>query len=261
MLEHDRAGDRRGGHAHRPLPVVPRLHDDLPVGRALHASGRSRPRAYRGDLHAAAARPADAAVPRPRDAVSAPASRWRWWRACSAKPFAPLLAALGLKPLAAAARLAPLRAPGAMTEPGVYPASGARRAPGGAARRLRQRGAGAVDHAGHHPPAQPPRRRGGGRAGRRLLRLARASHGPRGGRARQGARQHRRLDPRDRRRGARRHPHHHLGLRHHGEGLRLHAAHRSGLCGEGRQGLGAHARHLGISGDARHRAAARRRPA
>jgi glycolate oxidase iron-sulfur subunit len=45
-----------------------------------------------------------------------------------AKPFAPLLAALGLKPLAAAARLAPARAPGAMTEPGVYPARGARRA-------------------------------------------------------------------------------------------------------------------------------------
>ena len=44
------------------------------------------------------------------------------------KPFAPLLAAIGLKPLAAAARLAPLRAPGAMTEPGVYPANGARRA-------------------------------------------------------------------------------------------------------------------------------------
>ena len=44
------------------------------------------------------------------------------------KPFAPLLALLGLKPLAAAARLAPLRAPGAMTEPGVSPASGARRA-------------------------------------------------------------------------------------------------------------------------------------
>ncbi len=44
------------------------------------------------------------------------------------KPFAPLLAALGLKPLAAAARLAPLRAPGAMTEPGVYRGEGPRRA-------------------------------------------------------------------------------------------------------------------------------------
>jgi glycolate oxidase iron-sulfur subunit len=45
-----------------------------------------------------------------------------------AKPFAPLLAALGLKPLAAAARLAPLRAPGAMTETGVHPANGMRKA-------------------------------------------------------------------------------------------------------------------------------------
>jgi glycolate oxidase iron-sulfur subunit len=44
------------------------------------------------------------------------------------KPFAPLFAALGLKPLAAAARLAPLRAPDAMTESGVHPANGARKA-------------------------------------------------------------------------------------------------------------------------------------
>ena len=44
------------------------------------------------------------------------------------KPFAPLLAALGLKQLAAAARLAPLRAPGAMTETGVHPAEGVRKA-------------------------------------------------------------------------------------------------------------------------------------
>jgi glycolate oxidase iron-sulfur subunit len=44
-----------------------------------------------------------------------------------AKPLAPLLAAIGLKPLAAAARIAPLRAPGAFTEAGVYPAQGPRR--------------------------------------------------------------------------------------------------------------------------------------
>jgi glycolate oxidase iron-sulfur subunit len=43
------------------------------------------------------------------------------------KPFAPLLAALGLKPIAAAARLAPVRAPGAMTKPGIYPAHGLQR--------------------------------------------------------------------------------------------------------------------------------------
>jgi glycolate oxidase iron-sulfur subunit len=44
-----------------------------------------------------------------------------------AKPLAPLLAAIGLKPLAAAARVAPLRAPGAFTEAGIYPAQGPRR--------------------------------------------------------------------------------------------------------------------------------------
>jgi glycolate oxidase iron-sulfur subunit len=44
------------------------------------------------------------------------------------RPFAPLLAAMGLKPLAAAARLAPRSAPGPFTEPGTYPAQGARRA-------------------------------------------------------------------------------------------------------------------------------------
>jgi glycolate oxidase iron-sulfur subunit len=43
------------------------------------------------------------------------------------RPLAPLLALAGLKPLAAALRLAPRGAPGAMTEPGVYPANGSRR--------------------------------------------------------------------------------------------------------------------------------------
>ena len=56
MLENDAAGDRRGGQAYRPLPVLPRLHDHLPVGRALHAPRRSCARAHRGDLPAAAPR-------------------------------------------------------------------------------------------------------------------------------------------------------------------------------------------------------------
>ena len=37
-------GDRGGRQARRPLPLLPVLHDDLPVGRQLHASRRSRPR-------------------------------------------------------------------------------------------------------------------------------------------------------------------------------------------------------------------------
>ena len=41
------AGGREDGQAHRPLPLVPRLHDDLPVGGALHAPRRPRPRLYR----------------------------------------------------------------------------------------------------------------------------------------------------------------------------------------------------------------------
>ena len=59
MLEGGKPATRRGRQAHRPLPVLPVLHDDLPVGRALHAPRRPCPRPYRGDLSAAAARPAD----------------------------------------------------------------------------------------------------------------------------------------------------------------------------------------------------------
>ena len=44
-----------------------------------------------------------------------------------AKPFAPLFAAIGLKPLAAALRLAPRQAPGEFTQPGVHRAQGQRR--------------------------------------------------------------------------------------------------------------------------------------
>src|SRR5882672_10842524 len=48
--------------------------------------------------------------------------------AALARPLAPLLSLIGLKPLAAALKLAPRRAPGAYTEPGVHPAQGPRRA-------------------------------------------------------------------------------------------------------------------------------------
>ena len=50
MLEGDRAPTASEVTARRPLPVVPVLHDDLPVGRALHAPGRSRPASHRGAL-------------------------------------------------------------------------------------------------------------------------------------------------------------------------------------------------------------------
>ena len=66
MLEHEPPGDARGGQAYRPLPLVPVLHDDLPVRRALHASGRPRPRPHREDLQAPARRPRHARAARAR---------------------------------------------------------------------------------------------------------------------------------------------------------------------------------------------------
>src|ERR1044071_2168913 len=53
MLERGEAGN---GEAPRPLPALPLLHDHVPVGRALHASRRRRPRPYREDLQAPAFR-------------------------------------------------------------------------------------------------------------------------------------------------------------------------------------------------------------
>ena len=130
-------------------------------------------------------------------------------------------------------RLAAMLAPGAVARRRSarsrrrrFPADGARKAPRRAARRLRQRRAGARDQRRRDPRADAPRHRGGAAGRRRLLRLAGPSHGPRGRGAGAGARQYRRLD-RDRR--PRRDRDHRLRLRHHGQGLRVHAARRSGL--------------------------------
>ena len=54
-------GRREDGQAYRPLPELPRLHDDLPFRRALHASRRPRAGVYRADLPPPAFR-ADAAL-------------------------------------------------------------------------------------------------------------------------------------------------------------------------------------------------------
>ena len=40
MLEKGRPPTPGGGQAYRPLPVLPRLHDDLSIRRQLHASRR-----------------------------------------------------------------------------------------------------------------------------------------------------------------------------------------------------------------------------
>jgi glycolate oxidase iron-sulfur subunit len=54
--------------------------------------------------------------------------RWAAVAAALTRPLAPLFAAVGLKPVAAALRLAPGRAPGPFTSAGGYPAQGPRRA-------------------------------------------------------------------------------------------------------------------------------------
>ena len=121
-----------GGQAYRPLPLLPLLHDDLPVGRALHAPRRSCPRLYRGDLSAALERPPLRALPRRDPAVSRRASGRRSRprgsqsrsRACWARfPFvgARLAAMLDLAPAAL-----PPQAPAA--RPRVFPAAGSRKA-------------------------------------------------------------------------------------------------------------------------------------
>ena len=55
MLEGGKPATRRSGQAHRPLSVVPLLHDDMSLRRELHASRGSCALLYRGDLFAALA--------------------------------------------------------------------------------------------------------------------------------------------------------------------------------------------------------------
>ena len=50
MLENGRAASATVVPAHRPLPFLPRLHDHVPVERALHAPGGSRACPHRAHL-------------------------------------------------------------------------------------------------------------------------------------------------------------------------------------------------------------------
>ena len=108
--------------------------------------------------------------------------------------------------------------------------TGARRTPGpcGVVGRLRPAGARTRDQCRDDPPVDAARRRGSGGARRRLLRRADPPYGA----ARRGhdecACEHRRVEPRDRRRGARCGRDQCLRLRHHGEGLRVHVPVRAG---------------------------------
>ncbi len=111
------------GQAYRPLPVLPVLHDHLPVGRELHAPGRSRAPAYRGDLSPAVARSRcgallNAVLPRPR------LFRAALLGSALARPLARALPAR----LRALFALAPRSVPpaSAMDRPQVFPARASR---------------------------------------------------------------------------------------------------------------------------------------
>ena len=144
------AGDRGRRRAHRPLPVVPCLHDDLSVGRALHASGRPCPRAYRKHLSTARRPSACCARCWPGCCPIRSGSGWRCWRRSPAKPLAPLLDAIGLKRLAAMLRLAPWRGPQRPLAAADLSGRGCAQGPRRPARRLRQRRDGAADQRRDH---------------------------------------------------------------------------------------------------------------
>ena len=181
------AGLARGRHAHRPLPLLPLLHDDVPVAACITCISSimrapiSR-RRYRRSFGDRLLRALLAAYLPHRGAFPVGAHG----RAASARPLAGVVARIPLlgARLAAMLELAPsaFRRGAAAARPRRLPAAaqpqGARRA----ARRLRPAGAQAVDQRGDDPALEPARRRGRAAARRGLLRRARASHGP-GGRA------------------------------------------------------------------------------
>ena len=68
MLEGGKSGEQTCRHACRSLPVMPVMHDDMPVECELHAPCRSRPLAYRKNLSTALARSHAALAARPDSA-------------------------------------------------------------------------------------------------------------------------------------------------------------------------------------------------
>ena len=201
MLEQDRPATAEVvKHVDRCLSCLSCM-TTCPVRRELHASGRSRPRAYREDLQAPAvrsrcARDAGARAHRSGAVPAGGGGGADHQAACAgARP-------LGLHRLAAMLRLSPHHklAPPSERTGKVHPAEGNKLRPGRVAVGLHRSGAGALDQRGRDPHAQPPWHRGRGGQGRGLLRFARPSHGPRSRSLGERAQQYRRLDRRDRRR-------------------------------------------------------------
>ena len=207
MLEAGRPADAKTvKHIDRCLSL-PRLHDHLPVGRALHAPRRPRPRLHRGDLQPAAARPGAALGARADPALSA-----------ALPPGAargPARAAVRRADAGAGARDARARAEGAAARA----AARIRRR----CSRPRARGAGGWRSSPAAPSGCSTRRinaatirlltRHGCEVvlaeGRRLLRGADPSHGQGAREPRLRGEEHRRVDARGPRRRARRDRHQH----------------------------------------------------
>src|SRR5699024_9058077 len=161
------ARERADRIAHRPLPLLPVLHDHLPFRGALHASGRPWPEADRGNLcpPLAGARPAP-----PAGGSSAPSAALPARPDGSESRAALSHGSAGTASTASGDGTGPPAVPlPRRPAPGL---SGAGRAacPCRAAERLRAAGAIAGDQRGDDPPALPPRGGSGGRRGRRLLR-------------------------------------------------------------------------------------------
>ena len=245
MLESGKAGDARGRQAYRPLPVVPVVHDHLPVGRALHASRRSWPRLYRGDIPAALARPPACVRFSPGCCLIRRASAPRSSQPTAAKPFK----ARGRRRCRTSASvsramldLAPARLPprSPFAHPGVFAPEGARRGRvallSGCAQPLLQPGFNdaAIRLLNRHG-VEVVLPQGEGCCGALVHHMGRDAESHAFAKA-----QHRRLDRRDGRRRPRRHRHHGVRLRHHDQGLRLHAARRPGLCRQGAARVGDH---------------------
>ncbi len=240
----ERAGADRGRRqAHRQVPELPLVHDDVSVRRELHASRRPRAPPHRDDLPEACDRPRDAPRPRGRAASTAAVSR---------DPSGVAAGGAARRALAEAARR---RAEPRSAEPAEglagRPAANLRQrrkedAAGRAAQRLRPAGSCAGDQRGDDPAPHASRLRGGRRAGGGLLRRAHPSS--RAGRARFRPSQHLGLVARDRARRAGRDRRQRLRLRHDGQGLRLRVPQRSGARRAGRQGLGARPRRDGARG-------------
>ena len=250
------ARDRGGRPPRRSLPVLPGLHEHLPVRRELHAPGRPRADLYRGDLRPPG-RPAllrnvlARVLPRPR------LFRLALMLARAARPLrAPAAAPHPAgQQLTRMLDLAPAMLPPAspMQGPQVHQAESARR---GRVALLVGCAQTVLDPAINEATIRLLTRIGievviprqVGCCG--ALTHHMGKHDARDG---QRPRRDRRLDARDRGRGAGRDRDQHVGLRHDGEGLRLHVPQRAGPRG-GRARLRADQGYLGIPGRDRLRA-------